>query len=142
MSQARSQGGGHGVPPPPPISLLCPPPHFANCHDLTFLLGITRGGSRIFERGGGVQARIQDFSSTPPPLDIVRVTSSALRKLKKTPALGHSQAPPLGHCPRHVIRPQRIEKDPRSWTYSQAPPPPLGHCPCDVIHTTGSATAS
>ena len=76
------------MPPPPPISLLCPP-HFANCHDLTFLLGITRGGSRIFERGGGVQARIQDFSSTPPPLDIVRVTSSALRKLKKTPALGH-----------------------------------------------------
>ena len=41
----------------------------------------------------------------PPPLDIVRVTSSALRKIGKHPPLGHSQAPP-----------------------------PLGHCPCDVIH--------
>ena len=26
-----------------------------------------RRGSRIFERGGGVQARIQDFSQAPPP---------------------------------------------------------------------------
>ena len=44
--------------------------------------------------------------SEAPPLDIVRVTSSALRKIGKHPPLGHSQAPP----------------------------PPLGHCPCDVIH--------
>ena len=29
-----------------------------------------------------------------PPLDIVRVTSSALRKIGKHPPLGHSQAPP------------------------------------------------
>ena len=43
--------------------------------------------------------------SQAPPLDIVRVTSSALRKIEKHPPLGHSQAPP-----------------------------PLGHCPCDVIH--------
>ena len=64
-----------------------------------------RGGSRIFEGGGGVQAQIQDCSQAPPPplLDIVRVTSSALRKLK----------------------------DPRSWTFTSTP---LGHCPRDVIH--------
>ena len=41
---------------------------------------LVRRGSRIFE-GGGVQARIQDFSQAPPP---------------------------LGHCPRDVIRPQKI----------------------------------
>ena len=66
---------------------------------------------------------------------------------------------PLGHCPRDVIRPQKIEKDPRSWTFTSTPPwtlsawrhppsenwkgpplldihkhTPLGHCPCDVIH--------
>ena len=71
-----------------------------------------RGGSRIFERGGPSQARTQDFlkgglrhSQAPPPLDIVRVTSSAL---------------------------QKIEKHPHSWTFTS--PPPLGHCPCDVIH--------
>ena len=70
--------------------------------------GTNRRGSRIFERGG-VQARIQDFSQAPPPLDIVRVTSSDLRKFEKHPTLGHSQAPPpLGHCPRDVIRPQKI----------------------------------
>ena len=28
---------------------------------------VSGGGSRIFERGGGVQARIQDFSQAPPP---------------------------------------------------------------------------
>ena len=28
---------------------------------------VSRRGSRIFERGGGVQARIQDFSQAPPP---------------------------------------------------------------------------
>ena len=50
---------------------------------------------------GGVQARIQDFSQAPPPpLDIVRVTSSDLRKFEKHPTLGHSQAPP----PLDIVR--------------------------------------
>ena len=43
--------------------------------------------------------------SQAPPLDIVRVTSSALRKID----------PPLLDIHKH-------------------PPPPSGHCPCDVIH--------
>ena len=37
-----------------------------------------------FWKGGGVQARIQDFSP-PPLLDIVCVTSSAIRKIEKHP---------------------------------------------------------
>ena len=54
---------------------------------------------------GGTQARIQDFlkgggvktfTSTPLPLDIVRVTSSVLQKIKKHP---------------------------HSWTFTSTPPP-------------------
>ena len=48
---------------------------------------------------GGVQARIQDFSQAPPPLDIVRVTSSDLRK---------------------------FEKHPHSWTFTKGGGPTLG----------------
>ena len=50
-------------------------------------------------------------SQAPPPLDIVRVTSSALRKIGKHPPLGHSQAPPLGHCPCDVIHIPRVEQN-------------------------------
>ena len=50
--------------------------------------------------------------SQAPPLDIVRVTSSALRKIEKHPPLGHSQAPPpLGHCPCDVIHIPRVEQN-------------------------------
>ena len=59
----------------------------------------TTGADTGFPEGGG------GFHKHPPPLDIVCVTSFALRKLKNTPTLGHSQAPPLGHCPRDVICP-------------------------------------
>ena len=66
-------------------------------------------------------------SQAPPPwtLDIVRVTSSALRKIGKHHPLGHSQAPP----PLDIARVT-------SSTYLdiQKHPPPFGHCPCDVIH--------
>ena len=55
-----------------------------------------------FWKGGGVQARIQDFSQAPP-LDIVRVTSSALRKFEKHPHAWTFTSTPLGHCPRDVI---------------------------------------
>ena len=87
---------------------------------------------------GGVQARIQDFSQAPPPLDIVRVTSSDLRKFEKHPTLGHSQAPPpslldihkhpppLGHCPRDVIRPQKIWKTPPLLDIHKRGGPTLG----------------
>ena len=44
------------------------------------------GADPGFLKGGGVRARIQDFSQAPPPpLDIVRVTSSDLRKFEKHP---------------------------------------------------------
>ena len=59
-------------------------------------ININRGGSRIFEKGGGHLRRgyriswrggggVKTFTSTPPPLDIVRVTSSTLRKIEKHP---------------------------------------------------------
>ena len=83
--------------------------------------GHCRRGSRIFEKGGGVQARIQDCSQAPP-LDIVRVTSSALRKFEKHP-------PPCARVTSSALR--KFEKHPHSWTFTSTP---LGHCPCDVIH--------
>ena len=62
--------------------------------------GFLKGGgvqARIqdFWKGGGVQARIQDFSQAPPPpwtLSVWRHPPS--ENLKNTPTLGHSQAPP------------------------------------------------
>ena len=87
----------------------------------------TRGGSRIFERGGGSRRGYRIF---------------------------HKHPPPLGHCPRDVISPQKNWKTPPltstpPWTLSawrhppsgKTPPlldihkhTPLGHCPRDVIH--------
>ena len=45
---------------------------------------------------------------------------------------------PLEHCPRDVIRPppSRKLKNTPTLGHSQAPPP-LGHCPYDVIHIPG-----
>ena len=51
----------------------------------------------FFWGGGSLSRRSEDIHKHPPPLDIVRVTSSALRK---------------------------IEKHPHSWRHLQAPPPP------------------
>ena len=75
--------------------------------------------------GGGVWTWMGGTPGAPPPLDIVRVTSS----IWKTPPLLDIQAPPLGHCPCDVIN----LKNAPTLGHSQAPPP-LGHCPCDVIH--------
>ena len=55
----------------------------------------SRGGSRIFERGGP-GADTGFFTSTPPP---------------------------LGHCPCDVICPQKNGKTPHSWTFTSTPPP-------------------
>ena len=57
-----------------------------------------RRGSRIFERGGSRRG-YRIFHKHPPPLDIVRVMSSALRK---------------------------IEKHPHSWTFTKGGGPTLG----------------
>ena len=62
------------------------------------------GGGLNLDGWNTIQARVQDFlkgggediHKHPPPLDIVRVTSSALRK---------------------------IEKHPHSWTFTSTPPP-------------------
>ena len=90
------------------------------------------------------QTRIQDFlkggsrhsQAPPPPLDIVRVASSALQKMRNTPTLGHSQAPPPWTlCPRDVIRPPENWKiHPCTVAHISQAPPLVGHCPCDVIH--------
>ena len=93
-----------------------------------------RRGSRIFERGG-VQARIQDFSQAPPPLDIVRVTSSDLRKFEKHPhSWTFTSTPPLDivYVTSSAIR--KIEKHPYSWTFTSTPPPFL-----DIVCVTSSA---
>ena len=91
----------------------------------------TRRGSRIFEGGGGVQARIQDFSQAPPPLNIIRVTSSDLRKFEKHP---HSwtftstkHPPPLDIvCVTSSAIRKKIEKHPHSWTFTKGGDPTLG----------------
>ena len=83
-----------------------------------------------FLKGGAVKT----FTSTPPPLDIVRVTSSALQTIEKHP---HSWTFTSTHTPLDIVRVtssalRKIEKHPHSWTFTSTPP--LGHCPCDVIH--------
>ena len=64
-----------------------------------------RIGLQDFLRGGGGR---EDVHKHTHPLNIVRVTSSAL---------------------------QKIEKHPHSWTFTSTPPP--GHCPYDVIQFRG-----
>ena len=107
----------------------------------TLRLAISTGADTGFpERGGGVKTFtsahpldiVRMTSSALPKSDprrgyriswggggegIVRVTSSALQKVEKTPTLGQSQAPPLGHYPRDVTHPY-------SWQFPSAPPPP------------------
>ena len=80
---------------------------------------VFRGGSRIFERGGGPGADTGFFTSTPPwRLSAWRHPPS--ENLKNTPTFGHSQAPPppLGHCPRDVIHiPRGAGLSPLSHTH-------------------------
>ena len=66
---------------------------------LIFYTDNKRGYTGFPERGG------EDIPQAHTPLDIICVTSSALRK---------------------------IEKHPHSWTFTSTHP--LGHCLCDVIH--------
>ena len=46
---------------------------------------IVPGADPGFLKGGGPGTDTRFFTSTPPPLDIVRVTSSDLRKFEKHP---------------------------------------------------------
>ena len=59
-----------------------------------------RRGSRIFERGEGAGADTGFFTSTPPPLDIVRVTSSGVH-LRSTSKKG---GPTLGPMLKNLHR--------------------------------------
>ena len=75
--------------------------------------------------GGGVKT----FTSTHTPLghcprDVI--------KLKNAPTLGHSQAPPLDIVRVTSSALRKMERNPHSWTFTSTPP--LGHYPCDVIH--------
>ena len=65
---------------------------------LTFDLELIhcRGGSRIFERGGGSRRGYRIFHKHPP-LDIARVTSSALRKIENHPHSWTFTSTPVTH---------------------------------------------
>ena len=133
---------GRGIQGPPPSLLkrLKPASRGAGaktCH------GIGRPvASQPARWGGGSELGWVEHQAHPPPLDIVRVTSSALRKIEKHPPLGHSQAPPLGHCPCDVIHIPRVEQKllkggTKSWGWATGgggrptprPPPPPGYGP-------------
>ena len=81
--------------------------------------------------GGGLNLDGWNTRRTPPPLDIVRVTSS----IWKTPPLLdiHRHPPPPWTLSawRHPPS-EKLENTPLLDIHKH--PPPLGHCPCDVIH--------
>ena len=81
-----------------------------------------RGGSRIFERGGGSRRGYRIFHKHPP-LDIVRVTSSALRKVEKHPhSWTFTSTPPLDIVRVTSSALRKFEKHPHSWTFTSTPP--------------------
>ena len=73
--------------------------------ELSFITPFRPVASHPGGGGGGMQARIRDFlkggwgedihKQPPPPLDIVRVTSSALRKMGENPHSWTFTSPPL-----------------------------------------------
>ena len=67
-------------------------------------------------RWGGSELGWVEHQAHPPPLDIVRVTSSIW---KTPPLLDIHKHPPLGHCPCDVIN----LKNAPTLGHSQAPPP-------------------
>ena len=84
----------------------------------------TGADTGFLEGGGG-----EDIHKHPP-LEIVRVTSSALQKIEKHPhSWTFTSTPPLD-----IVRvtSSALRNTPHSWTFTSTP---LGHCPCDVIHT-------
>ena len=91
-----------------------------------------RGGSRIFEGGGG-----EDIHKHTHPLDIVRVTSSALRKIEKH---SHSWTFTNTHPPPWTLAasrhpPSEKLKNTPTLGHSQAPPSPP---PLDIARVTSS----
>ena len=55
---------------------------------------VFRGGSRIFERGGGSRRGYRIFHKHPPPWTLSAWRHPLSENLKNTPTFGHSQAPP------------------------------------------------
>ena len=97
-----------------PCTGTCTTPYQGRMQDF-WKGGGSRRGYRISWKGGG-----EDSHNKHPP------TSSALRKIENHPhSLKFTSTPPLGHCPRDVIRPQINWKTPPTPTlgHSQAPPP-------------------
>ena len=85
-----------------------------------------RGGSRILERGGSRRG-YRIFHKHPPPLDIVRVTSSDLRKFEKHPhSWTFTSTPPLDIVCVTSSAIRKIEKHPHSWTFTKGGGPTLG----------------
>ena len=78
LHRGTKWGGGVLTPWTPPLDpqlvYMCVGPMYMTLY---------RGGSRIFERGG--PGADTGFFTSTHPLDIVRVTSSALRKIEKHP---------------------------------------------------------
>ena len=88
---------------------------------------VIRGGSRIFERGGGSGADTGFFTSTPPPLDIARVTSSTFQGGGGRHT--HTLDPPLGsilgiQAKKGGKRGSNVKK-PTSWPNRFRMDPPL-----------------
>ena len=77
------------------------------------------GADTGFPEGG-------DFTSTPPPLDIVRVTSSTLRKIEKHPP------PTIAAAQKRTAAAQKTEL-PKSWGGLQPPLPPASYA-YDLSH--------
>ena len=81
-----------------------------------------RRGSRFFERGGGSRRGYRIFHKHPPPLDIVCVTSSAIRKIENQHPHSWtftSTRPPLDIVCVTSSAIRKIEKHPHSWTFTK-----------------------
>ena len=85
-----------------------------------------RRGSRIFERGGSRHG-YKIFHKHTPPLDIVRVTSSDLRKFEKHP---HSWTFTKGGGPTLGPMLKSLHRGPKGGGPDPLDPPWIRHCGC------------
>ena len=86
------------------------------------MTGCRRGSRIFERGGGGVQAQIQDFSQAPPPLGHCPCGVIRPQKIWKTPPLLdiHKRTPPpldIVRVTSFALR--KIEKHPHSWTFTK-----------------------